>query len=157
MKINLTHFWLKIFLIFVIIYILPTQHLFSQEINVQKEQGVDELTSKYIQANQKIKAITGFRVQIFFDSGNNSRQAAENTQSKFRAKYSSIPSYLTFREPNFRIRVGDFRTRHEARGFMRQIQAEYPNAFVIKDEINIYTPFSNFYDKNSENEQNETE
>ncbi len=129
----------------------------SQEINVQKDAGIEDLTQKYIQANEKIKSITGFRVQIFFDSGNNSRSAAETTQSKFRSKYSGVPSYLTFREPNFRIRVGDFRTRHEARGLLREIQADYPNAFVIKDEINLMRDVSNFYDKNSENEQNENE
>lgn len=157
MKKIATYVWKKLFLILIITFVLSTPKMFSQEINIQKEQGIDELTSKYVHANQKIKAITGFRVQIFFDSGNNSRQAAEATQTRFRSRHPNVPSYLTFREPNFRIRVGDFRTRHEARGFMRQIQADYPNAFVIKDEINLMTPFSNFYDKNSENEQNENE
>lgn len=154
---NLFQFISKFIFSGTLLIILFPKIVFSQEINIQKEQGIDELTSKYIHANQKVKAITGFRVQIFFDSGNNSRQAAEATQTKFRSRHSNVPSYLTFREPNFRIRVGDFRTRHEARGFMRQIQADYPNAFVIKDEIKLMTPFSNYYDKNFENEQNENE
>lgn len=141
-------------LFLIILWMFPT-FLKAQEVSIQKEQGIEELTTKYIQANEKIKSISGFRVQIFFDSGNNSRNTAETTQSKFRAKYHGTPSYLTFREPNFRIRVGDFRTRHEARGFLRQIQADYPNGFVIKDEINLSRDFLNFYDNNIENEDPE--
>ncbi|MDD4575522.1 MAG: SPOR domain-containing protein [Bacteroidales bacterium] len=154
MKLFCTPILCSMFLI--LVWIFPT-FIKAQEINVQKEAGIEELTTKYIQANEKVKSILGFRVQIFFDSGNNSRNAAETTQSKFRSKYHGIPSYLTFREPNFRIRVGDFRTRHQARGFLRQIQADYPNGFVIKDEINLSPDFSNFYDTNIENEDPEIE
>lgn len=154
MKLFCTPILCSMFLI--LVWIFPS-FIKAQEINVQKEAGIEELTTKYIQANEKVKSISGFRVQIFFDSGNNSRNAAETTQSKFRAKYHGIPSYLTFREPNFRIRVGDFRTRHQARGFLRQIQADYPNGFVIKDEINLSPDFSNFYDTNIENEDPEIE
>lgn len=155
MKTFCTRFLSFMFLI-ISFWIFPS-FIKAQEITIQKEAGIEELTTKYIQANEKIKSISGFRVQIFFDSGNNSRNAAETTQSKFRTKHHGIPSYLTFREPNFRIRVGNFRTRHEARGFMRQIQADYPNAFVIKDEIDLSPVFSNIYDNNIENEQPDIE
>ncbi|MDD2411956.1 MAG: SPOR domain-containing protein [Bacteroidales bacterium] len=142
--------FLSFLLLIINIWMFPS-FIKAQEVNIQKEAGIEELTTKYIQANEKVKSISGFRVQIFFDSGNNSRNAAETIQSRFNAKHHGTPSYLTFREPNFRIRVGDFRTRHEARGFLRQIQAEYPNAFVIKDEINLSPVFSNFYDNSIEN------
>lgn len=148
--------FLPFLLLIINIWMFPT-FIKAQEVNIQKEAGIKELTTKYIQANEKVKSISGFRVQIFFDSGNNSRNAAETTQSKFRTKHHGIPSYLTFREPNFIIRVGNFRTRHEARGFMRQIQAEYPSAFVIKDEIDLSPVFLNFYDNNIKNEQPDIE
>ncbi|HRZ76622.1 MAG TPA: SPOR domain-containing protein, partial [Bacteroidales bacterium] len=35
----------------------------------------------------------------------------------------------------YKVRVGDFRTRLEAEGFLQQILTEYPGAFVIKDMI----------------------
>lgn len=124
--------------------------LFSQSIQTTTGVGIDDLTRKYIQANAKVKTMMGFRVQIFFDSGNSSRNAAESARSKFKAKHPSIAAYLTFKEPNFRVRVGDFRTRHEARGFLNKIQLDYPNAFVIKDEINL--PGLNFNENNENNE-----
>ena len=124
----------KILLIFVLVFPFVLK---AQVIKINEDSGISDLTKKYTQANAKIKTMMGFRVQIFFDSGNNSRNAAENARAKFKGKFPTIPAYLTFKEPNFRVRVGDFRSRHEARGFLKKIQLEYPNAFVIKDEINL--------------------
>ncbi len=125
--------------------------VFSQSLQTTTGLGIDDLTRKYIQANAKVKTIMGFRVQIFFDSGNSSRNAAESARAKFKAKHPEVSAYLTFKEPNFRVRVGDFRTRHEARGFLNKIQLDYPNAFVIKDEINLPGLNINEKDENNEN------
>jgi len=109
--------------------------LSAQNMQVVQDNKTKTIVEEHKKANAKIGVIEGFRVQIFFDSGANSRSNAENAKAKFSAKYPNIPAYLTFKEPNFKLRVGDFRTRNEARGFLKQIFTEYPNAFVIKDEI----------------------
>jgi hypothetical protein len=122
--------------ILVIIGILFVNGLVSgQNIIVQQDSKTTNLISEYKKANAKIGVIEGFRIQIFFDSGNNSKTNAEQAKSKFLAQHPEVVAYLTFKEPNFRVRVGDFRTRNEARGFLKKIINEYQNAFVIKDEI----------------------
>lgn len=113
----------------------------SQNMVVVQDSKTATLVEEHKKANAKLGVVDGFRVQIFFDSGANSRANAESEKSKFSAKYPQIAIYLTFKEPNFKLRVGDFRTRNEARGFLKQIFAEYPNAFVIKDEIK-YPPLT---------------
>jgi hypothetical protein len=35
------------------------------------------------------------------------------------------------------VRVGDYRTRLEAEAFLKRISGNYPNAFVVKDEIDF--------------------
>ena len=109
----------------------------AQNVVIQQDPKVGKLVEEHKKANTKVGVIEGFRIQIFFDSGNNSKGNAEAAKSKFAAQYPTISVYLTFKEPNFRVRVGDFRTRNEARGFLKQISTEYPNAFVIKDEIKL--------------------
>jgi hypothetical protein len=52
-------------------------------------------------------------------------------------KYSDANGYLTFDEPYYRVRVGDFRTRLEAEKFLRKISRKYPGAWVIQDYINF--------------------
>lgn len=98
--------------------------------------AIDQLVEKHIYLNQHQSALDGWRVQIFFDSGANSKKRATDALNHFNALYPDIKAYLSFREPYYRVRVGDYRTRLEAEGLMNQIQAEYPNAFAATDKIN---------------------
>jgi hypothetical protein len=93
--------------------------------------------SKHIQINQNRKGIDGFRIQIFFDSGNNSKTRAKSVYESFLAKYPNIGTYLTFKTPNYKVRVGDFRTKLDAQRFLNGILTDYPNAWIIEDQINL--------------------
>lgn len=83
------------------------------------------------------KGIEGYRVQIFFDSGSHSGDRAMKEKEVFEEDHPEVPAYVTWRAPNYRVRVGDFRTRLEAENFLQKIKKDYPNAWVIKDEINF--------------------
>jgi hypothetical protein len=64
----------------------------------------------------------------------------------FKAKYSKVGAYLTFQEPNYRIRVGDFRSRMDAQRFLHKITDAYPNAFIVKDNEINYPSLDDEYD-----------
>ena len=49
--------------------------------------------------------------------------------------YPNVSSYVKYIKPNFRIVVGDFRTRSAAEKYRLEIEDDYPNAFIIKDNI----------------------
>ncbi len=91
--------------------------------------------NEYLLCDDDNYQIKGYRVQIFFDSGNNSSTRAREVKVEFEERFEHIPSYISWKSPNFRVRVGDFRTRLEADGFLNRIIRYYPNAWVIKDEI----------------------
>lgn len=102
---------------------------------VVQDSKVDELIQKHIKVNEVANTIPGFRINIFFQSGNNSKTNANQAKAAFIAKYPEIEAYVVFDEPNYKVKVGDFRTRMEARGFVEKIKADFPDAFVIKDNI----------------------
>ena len=77
----------------------------------------------------------GYRVQLFFSSGSNSREQANRVKNEFVSKYPQVSVYVVFKEPNFQVLAGDFRTRAEAVGFLREIETLFPQSFVVKDEI----------------------
>ena len=106
-------------------------------IQVIQDDKVDLLVSKHIQINQNRKGIEGYRIQIFFDSGNNSKTKAQSIYEGFKAKYPEIRAYLSFKSPNYKVRVGDYRTRLDAQRFLNDIIIEYPNAWIISDLINL--------------------
>jgi hypothetical protein len=107
------------------------------EITIIQDDKVDLLVSKHIQINQNREGIDGYRIQIFFDSGNNSKTKAQSVFEGFKAKYPDVKAYLSYKSPNYKVRVGDFRTRLDAHRFLNEIIIEYPNAWIIADMINL--------------------
>lgn len=75
----------------------------------------------------------GYRVQIY--SGSN-RSAAFNAQAKFNIEYPEMRTYIVYREPNFKVRAGDFRTRIEAERMKEQLKPFFPAMFIISEKIN---------------------
>jgi len=130
---------------FVLLFISgPAMKGFAQDRNKEKghiqviqDDRVDLLVSKHIQINQNRKGMEGYRIQIFFDSGNNSKTKAQSIYEGFKAKYPDVGAYLSFKSPNYKVRVGDFRSRLDAQRFLNDIILEYPNAWIIADMINL--------------------
>ena len=106
-------------------------------VRIIQDDKVDQLVSKHIKINQESKGLDGFRIQIFFDSGTNSKTKAQTIVDSFKSKYPGTGVYLTFKAPNYKVRVGDFRTKLDAQRFLNSIIDEYPNAWVIDDMINL--------------------
>lgn len=75
----------------------------------------------------------GYRVQIY--SGSN-RAAAFKAQDKFNTEFPEMRTYIVYREPNFKVRAGDFRTRIEAERMKEQLKAVFPVMFIISEKIN---------------------
>lgn len=84
----------------------------------------------------------GYRVQVF--SGNNqtkSKSEANWKQEKVKELFPNLQTYVTFKSPFWRLRVGDFRSYEEADQLMRQLKRAFPQfgkeMYVVRDEIKI--------------------
>lgn len=128
--------WLLLFSLF------PFSAAFNQNTGkvemVVSDYRINTLVEKHKTWCDNRGSIKGFRIQIFFDSGNNSKSKAVSAMSEFRSKHPKVEAYLMFQEPNYKVRVGDFRTRMDAQRFLHEISEDHPNAFIVKDnEINF--------------------
>ncbi len=75
----------------------------------------------------------GYRVQIFLGD----RRMAEETKRAFLQKHPELPVYISWLAPNFRLRIGDLRTRLEAEHLLRQLRVEHPGSYIVRDEIEM--------------------
>ena len=100
---------------------------------------VNQMVEKHVELNSRVKTIPGFRVQIASFSGTNSKQSAFYLRDRFMQDYPEVQAYIVFDEPNFKVKVGDFRTRLEAYAFLQQIKDVY-KGYLIKDNINPEPP-----------------
>ena len=116
--------------------ILFTLGLTGESVTFTQDPRVDVLVRKHIEYN-KIAPVNGFRINIFFQSGNNSRSEAMAVQAAFSERFPNINSYVSFEEPYFKVNVGNFRTRLEASAALENLKMSYPQGNVVRDALNV--------------------
>jgi hypothetical protein len=97
-----------------------------------RDERLDKLITKQKDYNTLKQTIPGYRIQIYFGGV---RPKASEVKIDFTRQHSDIPAYLTYNAPNYKVRVGDFRTRLEATKFMKSIEGQYPTMFIVPDEV----------------------
>lgn len=120
---------------FLFIGILPLSAQPAGNITINKDYRVDYLLDKHLSIAKYEQTIEGYRVQIFFDAGNNSQLNANNSRIEFMRRYPDTEAYIIFDSPYYKVRAGDFRSRLEAQHFLNSIFDNYPNAFIVLDKI----------------------
>ena len=103
---------------------------------VNQTQKVADAMRKQVYDNKE-RALTGYRVRIFFDNKQTARVESEEAVKRFESKYHDVTAYRTYANPYFKVTVGDFRTRSEAMNLLERIRHEFPSAFVVKENINF--------------------
>lgn len=99
------------------------------------EPAIITIQNDYVKVWNKLGETNGYRIQIAAVTGTNSRSTAENERFAFQSRYPEIPAYISYMEPYFRIRVGNFSTRLEAYYIIKEIQGDYPNAYIVPEKI----------------------
>lgn len=130
-------YFLIISLLVVISAGLKAQQATRGEVNVIQDNRVDELLEKHRQINEAFNGLSGYRIQIFFDSGSNAKTRANNERRRFMALFPSVSAYIIFDAPNFKVRVGNFRSRLEAEKFLKDILKHFEMAYVVPSRIDL--------------------
>lgn len=105
----------------------------------QIEQEIPEqFLKEIVKEDRDVDRYAGFRVQLL-----STRDVAEadSTIDQFRTWTSEelseyqIETYVIFRQPYYRVRVGNFKNRDRAIVFSRLLKNQYPDAWVVHDRI----------------------
>ena len=113
-------------------------------VTIVKDPLIDSLIARRIELSKKAAPVTirnngpivsqmGYRVQIFYGSD---RRETFNEQARFKSAYPKINTYITYEEPNYYLRVGDFRTRLEAQRMMNELRGTFATLFIFRQKIN---------------------
>lgn len=104
-------------------------------LDVNRDARLDKMLKWHIEKNQKREGMEGYRVEIFFSSSLDAKEQALDLKTEFLTNYPDFTVHIKFIAPNFRVRVGDFRTKNEALKLYKQVQKDYPAAFIVPDVI----------------------
>ena len=86
----------------------------------------------------------GFRIQAYSD--NNYKTAKASAQKRARdiaMKFPQYRSYISYKAPAWRLRIGDFKTQREAQAALQRIKSVYPKfareMVIVRDRINVWS------------------
>jgi len=97
-------------------------------VSYNEDPDVTRTMQRFVEVKHERK---GFRVQIALGD----RRTAEDTKRSFLQKHPDTPAYISWFAPNFRLRVGDLRTRLEAEHLLHQLRPEHPGSYIVPDLI----------------------
>lgn len=83
-----------------------------------------------------IRSGYGFRVQIY---NGNDRNKATEIKIDFMRRFPGIPTYMTYVQPQFRVKVGDFKSRADAQVMYNQVNDFYNPSMIVPDIIVVNT------------------
>lgn len=148
---------MKHLLTFCILLIFVTSHLFSQttssdnqpliikslqqfesgkgQIQIVQDKKIDNLITRYIGNNPHKRTIEGYRIRIFSDAKQGADKRMREVKAKFMSNFPNIEPYPDYHAPYWKIYVGDFRTITEAFRMKKQIESLFPDAFIIRENI----------------------
>lgn len=92
------------------------------------QKGVDNLVSKYKQILKKTGGVEGWRIQLIFKA---QKEEILPYQIKFTNLYPEIPVQIAFDSPNYKLTVGNFRTRNNALKIKHLISKNFPGAYPV--------------------------
>jgi hypothetical protein len=119
------------------IFLLTATCSFGQgKVEIVKDSRIDALVRSEgaIVPPATSPQITGYRVQLFFDTN---KSAVDDARSRFVAMFPKVDTYVQFTAPHYFLKVGDFRTQMEAERVKAEAEASFPASFVVKEKINL--------------------
>ncbi|MBO4339896.1 MAG: SPOR domain-containing protein [Bacteroidales bacterium] len=107
--------------------------LMGSGIRVSQSSAVRTALSNYVSANRS-KSVPGYRIRVFYDNSPQARTRSESIAAYIRAQYPEAGVYRSFESPNYKVTVGDFRSKEEALKLYMALKGIYPTAYIIKEK-----------------------
>jgi hypothetical protein len=95
---------------------------------------LDAVLDTVARQNRAIRYISGFRIQIYVG---NVRQEADNAKSYVYQNFPDLNPYVSYAQPTYRVKAGDFMYRSDAEQYLEQIRARYASAVILADRVEI--------------------
>lgn len=104
---------------------------------INQSQHVSQLLNDRLYQNTQKPGLSGFRIRIFSETGQNARERSSQVMDKFAELYPGMRFYQEYDNPYWKVSVGDFRSRESAQKFYQQVLSDFPKAFLVTDWINF--------------------
>lgn len=103
-------------------------------VKVHQSPSIKLAADAQVRKNKTVQT-DGFRIRIYFDNKQNSREASAESEARFKKLFPGYNTYRTFKNPYFKVTVGDFRTKADAQIALQKISRVFPDAFIVSEKM----------------------
>ncbi len=125
LRINLIHFYT-----FSLGFFALQMSAQDQNINIIQDPKFEQLLNEKRKINNAIAVNELYKIQVF--SGNSEK--AKTTLSECKRDFENLDATIIFNTPNYKVWVGNFKTRIDAERNLIEVKKNYPNALIIKPQ-----------------------
>ena len=124
----------------------------KQDVKEEKEKKKDEKKDEPVLKKPKRQHTSqktiesrgvGFRIQAYSDNQSTAKAAAQQRARDIAMKFPQYRSYISYKAPSWRLRIGDFKTQQEAKAALQRIKSVYPKyareMVIVRDRINVWS------------------
>ncbi|WP_308993102.1 SPOR domain-containing protein [Mariniflexile litorale] len=121
---------LKISALGILAFITASNYCFAQQgsVVVNQDKKIATLLEVKKEMNKNEPDADRYKIQIY----NGNRSGANSAIREFNNSFSDWNSTDIYEPPNFKVWVGNFRTRLEADRALNKIKNKFPSAFIFK-------------------------
>jgi len=130
----LSKYRLLFFLSFLLLYQLNVNGQTKEgTVRIESSAHIDEMVAQKKDYNKTVETFQGYKIQIYYGS----EKECYEIKDEFSSLFPDISTSIIFSTPQWKLQVGNYRTRLEADHEMVNIKKEYPAAIVLATEIEI--------------------
>ncbi|SHM82942.1 SPOR domain-containing protein [Flavobacterium chilense] len=118
----------RVFLTLTMFTLAYNIHAQDQNLTLNQDPKFEQLLNDKRKINTSISTNDTYKIQIF--SGKSDE--AKKTLSDFKREYPNIDGTIIFNTPNYKVIVGNFKTRIEAERNLADIKKRYKSVFLMK-------------------------
>ena len=99
-------------------------------VNKRVEAILDTMTVQ----SRRVRYAPGYRVQVYVG---NERAAADAAKLQLYQQFPELSAYMTYQQPTYRLKVGDFMRRMDIDRYMPKLKAVFPSAQSQPDKVDL--------------------
>ena len=89
---------------------------------------IDQLLKEKRKLNTSLFLNEGYKIQIFYGNSEESKKKLQ----EFKKEFKDLDGTIIFNSPNYKVWIGNFKSRIEVERAMIEIRKKYPSALIIK-------------------------
>ena len=101
-----------------------------QQVNSQVDIALDSIAVR----NKNVRYSSGYRIQVYVG---NDRREVDEAKVFIYQNFPELNTYLTFSQPTYKLKAGDFTSKLDAERYYSFIKQRYSMAMMVSERIDI--------------------